>query len=339
MKLNLSDLAGHLKKSGLQGHYLLQGDDPYLQQQAKTLLTEAAVPHAEILRFSTHHSSIWDEIAMRLQHRSLFASLQLFFIDITSLKLAKETQDNLHTWLTANHPSYHLVLSVSKLTAKDKQIAWVKKALAITHEVELTPPNKQRLPLFLKQALAAKGINTDHAGLQLLAHYFADNPGAALQEIEKISDYLGEKKQITATELEKVLVAQGQFSVFQLIDCCLAGDKTQTLQIFEVLTTDESSLILITWSLAKELRLLVDLSLSITAGENLNQLAKQFRLWPAKVTLYQAMLKRYKAPELWELLHALAAIDKANKGLGNVAAASQLQYLLQCIACRKLPVV
>lgn len=334
MKLSLAELPNQLKHEGLRGHYLLQGDDPYLQQQAKTSLVEASNSQTEVLRFTTHHSSAWDEIAMRLQNRSLFGNLQLFFIEMTSLKLTTETQANLQTWLTATNPSYHLIISLGKLSTKDKQIAWIKKCLAVVCEVELIPPNKQRLPFFIKQALNAKGINTDIHGLNLLSHYFADNPGAALQEIEKIAYYLGEKKQIAGEELEKILVTQGQFSVFQLIDCCLAGDKTQTLQIFDTLTTDESSLILITWALAKELRLLVDLSLAIAAGDNLNQLAKQYRLWPAKVALYQAMLKHYPTLELWGLLHKLADIDKANKGLGKLTANNQLSYLLQCIACR-----
>jgi DNA polymerase-3 subunit delta len=131
------------------------------------------------------------------------------------------------------------------------------------------------------------------------------------------------------------LVSQGQFTVFQLIDSCLGGKFEQTQQIFETLIADESLMILITWMLAKELRLLVELSLAMATGETLANLSRQHRLWPAKVALYQPLLKRYSQQQLWALLSRLAIIDKANKGLGTLSARSQLQHLLQMIASRQ----
>lgn len=352
MKLGLTDLAAHLQKKGLSPYYVIHGDDPYLQQQAQTTLSKTVDAATEILRFSASHAQVWDEIAARLQHRSLFAAKQLVFIEVPSIKLAAAAQAHVKQWTATANPDVSLVFSTAKLNAKDKQTAWLKALFVVAHEVELTPPNAQRMPLWLKQALAQKNISTDTAGLNLLAHYFADNPGAALQEIEKLADYLGVVQtppspeqtpkatesmtaKISGEELERILVSQGQFTVFQLIDSCLGGKQRQTQQMFEAICTDESLMILITWMLTKELRLLVELSLAMTNGETLANLAKQHRLWPAKVALYQPLLKCYTTSQVWALLSRLAIIDKANKGLGTLSARSQLLHLLQMIASRQ----
>ncbi len=332
MKLSLTDLAPHLQKQGLSLAYVLHGDDPYLQQLAKAQFLNAIDSTVEVLRFHTHHANVWETIHTSLQHRSLFAREQLIIIDVASIKLAADIQSHMKQWLSQTKADYHLVFCMDKLSGKDKQTAWLKALLAIAHEVELTPPNAGRMPQWLKQVLAQKQLSTDTDGLQMLSHYFADNPGAALQEIEKLADYLGEHKHINGNELEQIITAQGQFTVFQLIDSCLAGHQTKMLAMFDMITTDESTLILITWMLAKELRLLIDLSIAMQQGETLQQLTKQYRLWPAKVALYQPLLKRYAYRELWALLHRLASVDKANKGLGKLSAREQLLLILHSIA-------
>lgn len=329
MKLALAQLKPHLTKQGLQPFYLLNGEDPYLIQLALDSFSETTGAQIEKQRLTLQTAQMWDELFITLQSPSLFSPQRLFILSLPSLKLAAAVQTQLQTWLKKPPINDYLIFCVGQLNAKDKQVAWLKGLLTQAIEVECLAPTAQQYPTWLKQQLSQRGLQTDAEGITLMAHYFADNPGAALQEMDKLTAYLQGETRVTGATLRDILTAQGQFSVYQMLDYCFAGDLKQTLAIYHQLMQDESQALLITWMLAKELRLLLTLAFALEKGEKLASLSQKYRLWPQKLNLYQKVLARHNYIKLWSLLAELAKADQRNKGYGQQDSYQLLMQILQ----------
>jgi DNA polymerase-3 subunit delta len=105
--------------------------------------------------------------------------------------------------------------------------------------------------------------------------------------------------------------------VFELADSALAGDQTRVVRILHGLHAEGIEPVLVTWALAKDIRLLAAVSVN---RDSADYALKQSGVWQNRLPLYRSCLARHSTARLNRLLQRCAKIDGITKGQqpGNV---------------------
>jgi DNA polymerase-3 subunit delta len=120
--------------------------------------------------------------------------------------------------------------------------------------------------------------------------------------------------------------------VFELADSALAGDQVRVVRILHGLHAEGIEPILVTWSLAKDIRLLAAVS---AKRDSADYALKQAGVWQNRLPLYKSCLARHSTDRFNRLLQRCAKIDGITKGQqpGNVW--DELQTLGYLLAGKK----
>ena len=143
-----------------------------------------------------------------------------------------------------------------------------------------------------------------------------------------LSPSLASTGTVDIDSVREAVTDSSRFSVFELADSALAGDRVRVIRILQGLHAEGIEPILVTWALTKDIRLLAAVSANRDAAD---YALKQAGVWQNRLALYKSCLARHSTGRLKQLLQRCARIDGITKGQqpGNVWDELQtLGYLL-----------
>jgi DNA polymerase-3 subunit delta len=163
--------------------------------------------------------------------------------------------------------------------------------------------------------LSQAGLSASQDAVELIAARVEGNLLAAAQEIEKLK-LMAEGGQITVETVQAAVADSARFDVFGLTDAILNGEAAHALRILEGLRGEGVEPPVILWALARELRLLANLSLQYSQGVPLDKAFSQARppVWDKRKPLMSKALQRYPAQRWAQLLLEAQRIDAQIKG-------------------------
>ena len=226
-----------------------------------------------------------------------------------------------------------------RLDNTQQKAKWFK---ALEHAgvfIPIWPVESTQLPGWLGQRLHSDGYRATPQALALISERVEGNMLAASQELEKLK-LLAKDKVINEATVEEVVCDSARFDVFQLIDTALSGNVRQCVRILSVLKGEGIEAPIILWALAREIRLLGDLSRQISRGVAmdlaLDQSAKSMGFAPFMLKrrkgLLNKALQRNSEHSLRQMLHDAGKIDRCIKGLDRGNTWDQLLSLVLCLA-------
>jgi DNA polymerase-3 subunit delta len=112
--------------------------------------------------------------------------------------------------------------------------------------------------------VASRAVRQQDA-VELIAARVEGNLLAAAQEIEKLK-LMAEGGQITVETVQAAVADSARFDVFGLVDAVLNGEAAHALRMLEGLRGEGVEPPVILWALARELRLLANISLQYSQG-------------------------------------------------------------------------
>lgn len=322
MQLRYEQLPQHLQKN-LAPMYLLSGDVPLLAQEASEAIRAAAQQQGYCDRQVFHVESgfSWPKFLAISNNLSLFANKQLLEIRLPTTQLGDGGSKALQAYAANPPPDKILLITLGKLDSTQQKSTWVQSLIKNGVFIQFWPITNDQLPQWIEKRLAAAGLRAEKTGIELLAASAEGNLLAAVQEIEKLRLLFSTANECLSTEtIAQAITDNARFDIFQLADACLQGHHNRSLRILAGLRGEGVEAILVLWSLAREIRVLTQISYQIEAGQPLEQALQHQQVWEKRKHLVRQALKRHTTKSLVPLLKLAGKIDQIIKGLetGNV---------------------
>ncbi len=259
MRINTDQVARTLER-GLAPVWLIAGDETLLTGEAADAVRARARAEGFTGRelFVTERGFDWSSVASASRTLSLFAERRILEIRMPTSRPGKEGGAALAR-LAADPGPDNLILVV---TAKPEKEAWSSAWLKAFEKygifVQSWPVEIGRLPRWIAQRAARRGLSFEPGAAELLAERVEGNLLAAQQEIEKLA-LLHAGARLTMDDVQAAVANSARYDVFQLGEAALAGDASRSLRILEGLRAEGAEPPLVLWALCRDLRALADL--------------------------------------------------------------------------------
>jgi DNA polymerase-3 subunit delta len=330
MQINADQLTRQLER-GLAPLYLVSGDEPLQVEECGSAIRRRAEAGGCTERsvFTVESGFDWDGLRTATQSLSLFAERRLIELRLPTGRPGEAGAALLGE--LAENASADIVLLVitGKLDKTQRESRWVQAIESAGTHVVIWPLDAQKLPAWLAQRFAARGLKPEAGVVDLLAWHLEGNMLAAAQEVDKLAMLCG-NGQVARADVEESLADSARFSVYQLVDAALAGDAVAVRRILASLRTEGTEPILMLWALTRELRTLAQMGQELARGKPESSVLA--RAWAQRRTLVGKALRRHPGSEWLGFMRRCAYLDRLLKGRETGDLWLELERLLLAIA-------
>jgi DNA polymerase III subunit delta len=319
MKLTSDQLRSHLNK-GLMPFYWISGEETLLIQEAvqaiRVAAAQAGFNECRVLECDT--SFDWQQLTLYTHNLSLFSQHCLLELRLPS-SLNEAAKTALVRYAEQPPDDKILLLITPKLDSKQLQSQWFKRLESRSAVILIKPFTYPQWVRWLAQRVQQAGLNLTPEGLQWLTTYYEGNLLAVVQAIEKLMLIHGANS-IGITEIAATLEDNSRFEIFDLLDTALASEATKTWHILQRLQEAKAEPVLILWALAREIRILLAVSLASEQRLPIEPILAEHRVWEKRKTLVKNAVQRHTSQQLNRFLQQAAYLDRIIKGAipGNI---------------------
>ena len=329
----------------LRPAYVFVGDEGFFRKRFREAILEHLVP-ADLRDFSLFEFDLAEtdltEILDRARTPSLMAPFQVFFVRGVKLlfgrgsneeKIAaiedycKNPNPDAVVVFVADHISIPADVRRMDLTDKERYER-IREALGpFCGIVELARVEEGEAVRWLTEFCSSRGVKIESDGARELVDALGGDMMMISNELEKLILYVGEKKRITLGDVETMVLAAKQRSLYELTDAISAKDRVRALEILDAIfsTGDgDDAAIGHLYMLAKTFRqMLVILERNVRDQRALwAALWQGFRVPPFAAEDIIRQARRYKSKR--ELTGAIRLIAKADLALRSNPASKRL---------------
>ena len=239
-------LLGRLAKGKPVPGILLLGDESYLRELCRRKISDAYVPEGVrdwgITRYSADDDSI-STILSQAQTLPMLAPQQVIFVrDVDAWeRLGDDSRDALVKQLSVylENPAPFSVL-VFEATALDQRMRLAKmfaeKTVVVAVELSNDPTERAKLagPLAFEMAREL-GVEIDRDAALELAEILNGELAGIRTELEKLAAYAGDRRRITLSDIELMVVSARKYSVWELADMLASRRPSEALEFLDSL--------------------------------------------------------------------------------------------------------
>lgn len=298
MQVKQHDLSGSLQR-GLQPIYLVNTDDPLLQEEACDAILAAARAQQYDERTVMHvdPSFDWSALQQDTAALSLFASRRVFDVRNPGGKFDKEASAVLRSYIADLPPDTLLLIRSARLDGRQRQSAWFKALDAAGVIVTIYDLSPQEMPRWLRGRLKQAGLSLSNEALAYLSEKVEGNLLAARQHIDKLKlQDLAEP--ISLEDLMACIEDASSYGAFDLANAVLGGEQARVVRALRSLQDEGLSVFPVLGAVGASLR---------------NVLGGRARYGPL-ADLAKAFQRRQSREAIAEAIGQLALIDAQGKG-------------------------
>ena len=328
----VADVAGRKLKPA----YIFIGDELFFRDQCRQALLAHLVPE-DLRDFSVHDLDLGDtsiaDVLDRARTPSLMAPFQVFFIrgvknlygrgshaeEFAAIEVyVKDPNPAAVLIFVADHISIPADVRRMDMQDRDRYERIHETLGQFCGIVELARVEEADGMRWAIAQAAKEGVKVDQDAARELVDALGADMMLVSRELEKLTLYVGEKKQITVGDVETMVLAAKQRSLYELTDAISARDKTRALAVMDaLLSTSEGDDAAIghLYMLSRTFRqMLVIVEKNVRDSRDIWQALWQgFRLPPFAADDVIRQARRYKSRK--ELTRALRLIARADIGL------------------------
>lgn len=320
----------------LKPAYVFIGDEVFFRDRCRAALIQHLVP-ADLRDFSFHDIDLNDtsiaEVLDRAQTPSLMAPFQVFFIrgvkTLYSRGSHKEEFEAIEAYTKNPNPNAVLIFvadhlsipaDVRRMEMQDKdRYERIRETLGgYCALIELARVDEADGMRWITDTATAQGVKIESDAARELVDALGSDMMLVANELEKLMLFAGDKKRITLGDVETLVLAAKQRSLYELTDAISSKDKTRALEVLQALLSagdgDEAAIGHL-FMLAKTFRqMLVILEKNVRDTRAIWQALWQgFRVPPFAAEDIIRQARRYKGRK--ELTRALRLIARADLDL------------------------
>jgi DNA polymerase-3 subunit delta len=329
-------LVSELVSRKLKPAYVLVGDEAFFRRRCRDAILEHLVaPDSRdfgLFEFDLGETSL-NEVLDRARTPSLMAPFQVFFVrgvknlfgrgsneeKIRAIEAyCKNPNPDALLVFVADHISIPADARRMEMTDKDRYQKIREDLGPFCGIVELSRVEEGKAVRWIGEYCATRDVKMDADGARELVDALGGNMMMVSNELEKLILYVGEKKKITLGDVETMVLAAKQRSLYELTDAISSKDRARSLQILDCLLSTgegEEAAIGHLYMLAKTFRqMLVILERNVRDQRMLwAALWQGFRVPPFAADDIIRQARRYKSKR--ELTRAIRLVAKADLAL------------------------
>ncbi len=233
--------------------YFLHGKERYLVDRAvellRTRVLDARTRDFNYELFYGKEASA-SRIAQAARTLPMMARRRLVLVrDADEMK--SEELGGLVSYVSDPAPETCLVFVAEKADQRLKFFSAFKKHGVL---VKLDPLYERQLPDFVRGEARARGVSLAPDAVTMIVDEIGAELGQLADAVERLAIYVGERKQVTAEDVDKVVATTRQRSVFELANAVGAGDRAHALAVLSSMLGARESGVRIVAMLARHLR-------------------------------------------------------------------------------------
>src|SRR6201987_5878768 len=316
--------------------YVFVGDEAFFRQRFRDAILEHLVP-AELRDFSLFEFDLAEtdvaEVLDRARTPSLMAPFQVFFVrgvkNLYGRGSNEEKLGAIEEYCKNPNPDALLIFvadhisipaDVRRMDMNDKErYERIRETLGqFCGIVELARVEESEAVRWVADYCATRDVKMDNDGARELVDALGGDMIMISNELEKLILYVGEKKRITLGDVETMVLAAKQRSLYELTDAISSKDRVRALQMLDAMLSsgdgDEAAIGHI-YMLAKTFRqMLVILERNVRDQRMLwAALWQGFRVPPFAADDIIRQARRYKSKR--ELTRAIRLVAKTDLAL------------------------
>jgi len=325
-----------LESRKLRAAYVFVGDEAFFRKRFRDAILEHLVP-ADLRDFSLFEFDLAEtdlaEILDRARTPSLMAPFQVFFVrGVKSLfgrgsneeklsaieEYCKNPNPDALVVFVADHISIPADVRRMEMQDRDRYQRIRDTMGQYCGVVELARVEEGEAVRWITDYSASRGVKTEADGARELVDALGGDMMMISNELEKLILYVGEKKRITLGDVETMVLAAKQRSLYELTDAISSKDRVRALEILDAILVSgdgEEAAIGHVYMLAKTFRqMLVILERNVRDQRMLwAALWQGFRVPPFAADDVIRQARRYKSRR--ELTRAIRRVAKADLAL------------------------
>ena len=329
----------------LRAAYVFVGDEGFFRRRCREAVLQALVP-ADLRDLALYEFDLGEtelsEILDRARTPSLMAPFQVFFVrgvknlygrgshdaELAAIEeYVKNPNPDAMLIFVADHISIPADVRRMELTDKERYEKIRDTLGEFCGIVELARVEENEAVRWLTEQAAQQGARIDTDAAREMVDALGGDMMMIAGELEKLLLYVGEKKRITLGDVETMVLAAKQRSLYELTDAISAKDRVRALQVLDAILSSgegEEAAIGHLYMLAKTFRqMLVILERNVRDTRMLwAALWQGFRVPPFAAEDVIKQARRYKSKR--ELTRAIRLVGRADLALRSSPASKRL---------------
>lgn len=312
MQVRPDQLASVLNQK-INAVYFISGDEPLQKMEAADLVRSVCKQQDYLEREIIDVDSNFDWQALRDEaaSMSLFSSRRLLDLRLPSAKPGREGSKALQEFADNPPEDTVLLITAGKIDSSAKKSAWYKALDKSGVVIQCWPVGPENLFPWIKNRFSLKGLRPDKEAVEFVCQHVEGNLLAADQEIDKLLLMLGPGA-VSFEDIKESITQNSRFNSFELVDCALKGDQARVVKVINGLKAEGSEPIVITWSIAKDVRLLCHV---VNNPESAEYTLRRSGVWQNRIGLFKTCLSRHSKQSLYKILQSCETIDRVSKGV------------------------
>ncbi len=308
---------------GFKPVWLVFGDEPWQKNNSLAAIKDHAKNQGfdEVIRFSTDAGFDWQQLLDEYQSLSLFASLRIIEVELTTVKvgdvgnkallaLAERLEKDIQSGSSPQDVIF--IFHGAKLDGPSANRKWFKSLTQLGCYLPLYDIELKSMPQWLNNQARQLQLNISVELNALLIELFEGNLLALAQELEKLALLFGSQP-ISIEQAEPLILKQAKFNPFQVIDALLQGDCAKCITMLDQLQQEAMAPAQLIWVFHKEISQLYAMLNQLSQGESIANIYKQYRIWDKRKPLYQSALTHIKLDNVKRAMARIADIDLLSK--------------------------
>ncbi len=283
--------------------YYFFGSEDYRMKEAERYVAQRFLPNRQIevnfARIDGRKTKCNDLIAELSVYPMLGEHQVIAVSDFQSYK-PKEVEQ-VFRLLDPPDPNRVVILSTPSARTPKKTSAFFKKIDGLTAAVEFGKLTRSEAVRTINGKLAKVGLQAEPAALNLLVELTAGNRGGLEVEIGKLVNYKESGETITVGDVESIAAGFQVYSVFQLAEDVVSGDRVKVLAVIRRLLAEGNNATGLLFFLGQHF-----ISLYLVKG---GKPLEPYRRWLAGRFREQA--GKYQIEQLELIITEIAATDSA----------------------------
>ena len=296
----------HISSDTFSDIYLLYGDENYLKKLYRDRLSQAILkePLSGNMNYRYYNSGDADPDAIAAQAATapFFSDTMLIVVEDSGLfKRSSSLAEELE-----NRAEETKIIFIENEV--DKRNSLYKYIKANGFVCEINHLNDNDLLSFIAGHLGKSGcMITKRAAIQLINKVGTDML-MLINEMDKLSAYAGDTKQIDIPEVEAVCTTMLSGKIFQMMDYIVSGKRNEAISLYNDLIALKENPSSILYLLTRHLNMLLIMKENIDESDAV--CAKKMGVPPFSIKKYRAQQKAYSRAMLLKLIDACVSTDE-----------------------------
>jgi DNA polymerase III subunit delta len=312
VKIFPEKLTAQLERS-LAPIYFVAGPELLLVEEACDAIRNAARAQGIVERVVIDADARydWNQLGAAGDNLSLFATRRLIELRLPSGKPGREGGAALREWAGNGSDDVLLIKSQAWELASEKT-AWFRDVEQAGVFVPCWSVKPHRLPQWIRQRLAQRGVSADEAACTFLAERLEGNLLAAAQETERLGLLYGRGGQLNLDQLREAVADSARFDSFRLVELVMTGQAGAAARCIRGLAEGDVPMPMIVFALARELQ-------TIEAFQTLcrqmppARAVAELKLWRSREEAIQSAARRLDPGMVRQALSRLSDLDLLSK--------------------------